>query len=66
MCSLYYKEHNHTTHKYIFIVAPEETLWLIHWGRDKMAGIFQTNVFNCIILNENVSVLIQTSLKCVR
>ena len=34
-----------------------------HWGRDKMATIF--DIFKCIFLNENVWISIKISLKCI-
>ena len=36
---------------------------LTHWGRDKMAAIFQTTFLKCIFLNENVEIPIKISLK---
>ena len=38
---------------------------LTHWGRDKMATISQTTLFNRIFLNENVRIFIKFSLKFV-
>ena len=38
---------------------------LIHWGRDKMATIFQTTFSNAFFFNDKVKILIKISLKFV-
>ena len=38
---------------------------LTHWSRDKMAAIFADDMFQCIILNENIWVSNKISLKYV-
>ena len=35
-------------------VIQRKDILLTHWGRDKMAAIFQPAFFKCIFLNENV------------
>ena len=38
---------------------------LTHWGRDKMAAIFQTRFFKCVFMNEKRWISISISLKFV-
>ena len=42
-----------------------KTDFLTHWGRDKMAAISQTDIFQQIFLNENVWIAIKISLEFV-
>ena len=39
---------------------------LTHWGRVKMAAIFETTFFKCIFLNENICISLKISLGYVR
>ena len=47
------------------MLATEVLADLTHLIMDKMAVILADNIFKCIFLNENVSILIQISLKFV-
>ena len=38
---------------------------LTHWGRDNIAANFADDIFKCIIMNENVWILIKISLNFV-
>ena len=46
-----------------YVIHNSLTLWLTHWGWDKMTAILQMTFLKCIFLNENVSIFIKIALK---